>query len=322
MRIRAMPAEPNAAIQMSGRAFGAGTLRHLACCEKDEKLAVFLLPGLSGDLRELAALLSPTEASVRFVPIRYRHWSELEREPNELDRLVTDCVRQIESHSSSATILLVGYSFGGLMAWAVARAMAASGHRIGLLGLIDACACQEIEESAESIIGRMGRVVRGVRRGETGEQLARSSAGVLFRSRTWVRAGFRRLHGSGLLSRIFDRIDANIQNRYHIILLKECMARMASFRYRTDCASVLFRCSEQSFGEDAELGWTPYLSNLRIVTLSGDHSTVMQAQNSEQIITELTATISQGEGVMPWSTGHLYVNRTGCSLSKGQANRT
>jgi thioesterase domain-containing protein len=322
MRIKAMPAELNAAIEMSGRALAAGTPRHLVSCEKDDKLEVFLLPGLSGDLREFAALLSPTEAPVRFVPIRYRHWSKLQRGPNELDRLVTDCVRQIESHSSSATIRLVGYSFGGLMAWAVARAMAASGRRIGLLGLIDAYACPEIEESAESIIGRMGRVIRGVRRGETGEQLARSCAGVLFRSRTWVRAAFRRLHGFGLLSRIFDRIDGNIQNRYHIIVLKECIARMVSFPNRIGCPSVLFRCSDQPFGENAELGWTPFLSNLRVVTLSGDHSSVMQAQNAKQIITQLTVTISQGEGAMPRSTGQLHVNQIGCPLSTGHAART
>ena len=306
----------------SNRALAAGAPPRLARCEKHEKLAVFLLPGLSGDLREFATLLSPIEAPIHFVPIRYRHWSELRREPNEFDRLVADCVRQIESHGPPSTIRLVGYSFGGNMAWAIARAIAARGHQIGLLGLIDAPACPEIEESAESTIGRLHRVVRGVRRGETGRQLVRSSAGVLFRSRTWVRAAFRRLHGFGLLPRILDYVDANIQNRYHIILLKECMARTVSFGDRIDYPSVLFRCSDRPFGEDAELGWARYLSNLRVVTLSGDHSSVLQARNVEQILGQLTVTISESEGILPSSAGHLYVNRTGCLLSKGQANRT
>jgi thioesterase domain-containing protein len=271
------------------RGLAAGTPLRIASCEKDEKLAVFLLLGLSGDVREFASLLSPIEAPLHFVPIRYRHWSELRREPSELDRLVTDCVSQIQSHGPPATILLVGYSFGGLIAWAVARAMATSGHRIGLLGLIDALACPEIEKSAESTIGRLGRLVRGIGRGETSHQLARSSAGILFRSRTgWARTTFRRLHGFGLLPRMLNCIDANVQIRYHIILLKECVARMAAVGERTHYPAVLFRCSDWPLDEDADLGWTRYLVNLRVVTLSGNHASVLQTQNVEQIIAQLT----------------------------------
>jgi thioesterase domain-containing protein len=271
------------------RALAARTPLRLTRCEKDEKLAVFLLPGLSGDVREFASLLLPIEAPLHFVPIHYRHWSELRREPNELDRLVADCVSQIEDHGPPATILLIGYSFGGLMAWAVARALATSGRRIGLLGLIDAFACPKIEESAESTIGRLGRLVRGIRRGETGHQLARSSAGILFRSRVgWARTTFRRLHGFGLLPRMLNCIDANVQMRHHLILIRECVARMAAFGERTHYPAVLFRCSDRPLNEDVDLGWTRYLANLRVVMLSGNHASVLQKQNVEQIIAQLT----------------------------------
>ena len=280
-------------------AFVAGTPRRLAGCQADERPTVFLLPGLSGIVRELAPLLSPIEAPLHFVPIHYRHWSELRREPNELDRLVTDCVRQIESHGPHATILLAGYSFGGLMAWAVARAMATSGYRIGLLGLIDARAAPEIEESAASTIERLGRLVRGVRRGETGHQLARSCAGVVFRSQTWVRDTFRRIHGFGLLPRMLGCIDANIQIRYHLVLLQECVARMKALGERLDYPAVLIRCSDRDFGQDATLGWTHHLANLRVVTLSGNHASVLQTQNVEQLVACLSATISEQEGIPP-----------------------
>jgi thioesterase domain-containing protein len=280
--------------RFADQALAAGTPLHLAHCEKDETPAVFLLPGLSGMLQEFATLISPIEAPIHFVPIRYRHWSKLRPDPDELDRLVADCVRQIESHGPPATILLAGYSFGGNMAWAVAKAMATSGHRIGLLGLIDSPADPYIEASARSTVGRVGRLVRGIRRGETGQQLARSAAGVLFRSRTWARTAFKQLHGLGLLPRIFNRIDANIQSRYHIILLRECVDRMAASGERFPCPSVLFRCSDRPLDEPADLGWTHYLPNMRFVTLLGDHSNVMQMQNVELIISELNATISDG----------------------------
>jgi thioesterase domain-containing protein len=300
----------------------AGTPAPPPSSEKVKKPIVFLLPGLSGDVQEFASLLSPTETSLQLVPIHYRHWSQLRPEPVELDRLVTDCVAQIESHGPPPTIFLVGYSFGGLIAWAVARAMATSGQGIGLLGLVDAPACPEIEESAKSTIGRFSRLIRGIRRGETFQQLARSFAGILFRSRTWVRFAFRRLHRSKALPRIFNRIDLNIQVRYHMILVKECIARMAALGEQSHCPALLFRCSERPMDEEIDLGWARYLTSLRVVTLSGDHASVLQKQNVDQIIFEVAVTITEGEEILRNVPGHLCVNRTGCLLSKGQANRT
>src|ERR1700733_3468979 len=130
-RSRDAGADRHAAIVMSvwshrtcERAVADGTSPQPVRCEKEKKSTVFLFPGLDGgDIWEFAPLLSMVDAPLHFVPIRYRHWSELQPEPDELDRLVTDCVSQIESHGPPSTIYLVGYSFGAQMIWAAARAM-------------------------------------------------------------------------------------------------------------------------------------------------------------------------------------------------------
>jgi thioesterase domain-containing protein len=264
--------------------------------EKDEKSAVFLFLGLDGgDVWEFAPLLSMAEGPLHFVPIRYRHWSELRQEPVELDRLIADCVGQIESYGPPPAIHLVGYSFGGQMAWAVAGAMASSGHRIGLLGLIDAPVYPEIQGSAVSVAGRLGRLVRGIRRGKTVHQLARSTAGILFRSRTgWMRDAFRRLHGFGILPRILDHVDEHVQMRYHIIILRECIARLTNSKEQFHYPAVLFRCAERPPGEDADLGWLRHLANLCLVTLLGNHDSVLRAENVEKITEQLTAMITEG----------------------------
>ena len=77
------------------------------------------------------------------------------------------------------------------------------------------------------------------------------------------------------------------------------MARMATSEERIPCPSVLFRCSDRPFGEPADLGWSNYLPNLHVVTLPGDHNNVMQVQNAEQIFTQISATISEEDGVLP-----------------------
>ena len=65
-----------------------------------------------------------------------------------------------------------------------------------------------------------------------------------------------------------------------------------------------------------------YLPSLRVVTLSGDHASVLQMKNVDRIISQITVIITEDKEILPSVTGQLYVNRTGCLLSKGQANGT
>src|ERR1700723_2148228 len=96
--------------RLSARAATNGTSLRSPRCEKDEKFAVFLFPGLDGgDVWEFAPLLSMVDGPLHFVPIRYPHWSEWRRDPNELDRLITACVGRIKSNGPHATINLVGH---------------------------------------------------------------------------------------------------------------------------------------------------------------------------------------------------------------------
>jgi thioesterase domain-containing protein len=265
--------------------------------EKDERPIVFLLPGLSGDIGELASLVARIEAPLRFVPITYRHWTSLPRETNEFDQLVAHCVKQIESYGPPATIFLAGYSFGGQMAWAVARAMVEARHRAVLLGLIDARANPDIGDRPASNAQRWNRFIRGVRSGETIEQLARFSASALYRPQSnWARAAFARLYGFGLWPSMLRLIDLNIQIRFHDILVRECSARMAASQERLQYPAVLFRGASPA-GEDPDpyLGWSRFLANLRVVQIPGNHQSIMQSQNAEEMIAQLLEVISEGD---------------------------
>jgi len=107
---------------------------------------------------------------------------------------------------------------------------------------------------------------------------------------------------------MLSRIDANVQIGPHVILIKECMARMAASGERFHYPAVLFRCSDRPPGRDDNLGWTRHLANLHVVRLSGNHDNVLQMQNAEPIVVQLTATLSPGEGILPGLGRHLYVN--------------
>jgi thioesterase domain-containing protein len=279
------------------------------------EVVVFLFPGLSGDLLELHELLKPANATFRMVPIRYRHWTELQSEEINLDQLIADCTRQVESQAPFSPLLFLGYSFGGLLAWLVADAMIANEWTIGLLGMIDAVAIQTVEDSAETIIKRFGRVLRGIRRGETAQQLARSCAGILYRSPTGrLRARFRQFHGYGILPRILNCIDLNLQVRYYVPLLTALVARIKASNARLQFRSVLFRCSEWPASTDSALGWRHYLANLRVVSLPGNHASVLKKSNAEQINTQIAVILSENEDLSASLTRQLSVNQSGYSL--------
>ena len=262
-----------------------------------KQFPVFLFPGLSGDVQEFASLLSSKVEPIQFVPIVYPHWSQLERKPEELDRLIAHCVAQVQRIGLPAGALFVGYSFGGQMAWAVARDMAACGQQIGFLGLLDTPSCPDLGARAGSSVARLSRFIRGIQQGTTGEQLTRAVASFLIRPGSGrLLSAFRRLNDSALLNRLLRRIDIEIQMQYHIVLLLECINRMETDSKSGSYPAVLFRCiNRTSLGFDATLGWSRHLADLRVISVPGDHASVIQLQNVPQIINELVAAISRDE---------------------------
>jgi thioesterase domain-containing protein len=76
---------------------------------------------------------------------------------------------------------------------------------------------------------------------------------------------------------------------------------MAASGERLVYPSILFKRSTRPLDEEADLGWAHYLENLRVVTLSGDHASVLQTHNIEQILVQFVATINENKGLCPTS---------------------
>jgi acyl-CoA synthetase (AMP-forming)/AMP-acid ligase II/thioesterase domain-containing protein len=99
---------------------------------------VFLLPSAGGDSPMLARFRDAFKDKIHFVTIEYPRWREMIDDGAGFDVLVNAAVSQIRAQiRESDHCLLVGYSFGGLVAVETARRLADQGRRIGFLGLID-----------------------------------------------------------------------------------------------------------------------------------------------------------------------------------------
>jgi len=117
-------------------------------------------------MSELAFLRAGCEPALRFVPINVPTWAEIYARGIDLDGLIAQCVTQIETHAPLGPLRLAGYSFGGLIAFAVASAFAASGRVVALLGVLDTEVNPALVNVPLSPINQLSRLASAIRRGE------------------------------------------------------------------------------------------------------------------------------------------------------------
>src|SRR6185312_17207981 len=101
----------------------------------DQRPLVFLMPGLADDEQRLALFRTALRDRVRFHLVEYPDWPEMARPNWGFSDLAASIERQVLAHSAGAPILLSGYSFGGEVAFAVARRLIASGRDVRWVGI-------------------------------------------------------------------------------------------------------------------------------------------------------------------------------------------
>ena len=119
--------------------------RMLACPSKDgrPRLAsgraqlVFFMPPADGDLPQHGRFRAALEDELSFVVIRYPNGQEMMERGGDFDAIVSSAVSQIQVHQETGPYFLVGYSFGGFVAWEAACRLIESGRQVAFVGLID-----------------------------------------------------------------------------------------------------------------------------------------------------------------------------------------
>jgi oxalate---CoA ligase len=103
----------------------------------DRAPLVFFMPPADGDLPQHARFRAALGDKIRFVVIRYPTWHEIIDAGGTFDRIVDAAVSQVHAHQDGGACFLVGYSFGGFVAWETACRLIQSGRQVAFVGLID-----------------------------------------------------------------------------------------------------------------------------------------------------------------------------------------
>jgi thioesterase domain-containing protein len=259
-------------------------------CSSTEPPEVFLFPGLGGAERELHVLRVGCAPALRGVPVDFPDWTEIYASGINLDGLIGYCMEQIETHAPNGPLRLAGYSFGGIIAFAVASALAASGRAVARLGMLDTPTMPSFVNTRLSPTDRWQRISGAVRRGETSAELGRLVAGVLARSQNpWLLRGAARIRHVRLPLDMDQHIAVPLQMRFRLVILRELINRMAAVDVPLDIPAILFRCVEQEPGETDDLGWRRYLANLQIVPVAGNHLSVIEPANIPSLCASFVA---------------------------------
>ncbi|MER5433953.1 type I polyketide synthase [Streptomyces sp. NPDC002588] len=196
---------------------------------------------------------------------------------------------------------LLGWSFGGCLAYEVARQLKAEGQGVGFLGLIDTIlpAALQQRESPEFLLERFGRFAEyiektyGHRLDLPYEELAATpdDQQIEVIMRLVADAGLEMSPGIMEHQRT-SYVDARVGERYaprphdgHVVL------------YRARQPQKLTTALDPRYlRQDADLGWAPLCRSLEIVPVEGDHLSVIDPPHVQTIARHLTRALGWPAG--------------------------
>ncbi|MFC8246582.1 SDR family NAD(P)-dependent oxidoreductase [Streptomyces chartreusis] len=195
---------------------------------------------------------------------------------------------------------LLGWSFGGCLAYEAARRLRDAGHSVGFLGLIDTILPAALPDldSEQLLIERFGRFAEyieqtyGPRLDLPYEELAATpdEQQIEVVMRLVAEVGLDMSPGIMEHQRT-SYVDARVGERYvprpydgHVVL------------YRAQEAQVLTTALDPRYlRSEADLGWAPLCSSLEVVPVEGDHLSLIDPPHVETIARHLTRALQGGE---------------------------
>jgi thioesterase domain-containing protein len=254
----------------------------------NKPLHIFYMPTAGGDTFSQARFRKTLGPSVTFEAVRYPTVEEMLDTGSSFEFLVECVVRQIMT-ASGAPLYIMGYSFGGFVAWAVACRIKQLGGEIGLVALIDPRRHDDAHEPVPPhrfVLQIADRIVRDPR--YAAERAFQNSL-----------AWFLGTSSSRVASGVF-RCSALLPSplRFKFEFHFADQLRMASARQwrpqPLDCPAVLFR-SDEFLPSNPDFGWKAVCPSLDVVPVHGTHDTMFDSPNRDHLCERILSVINAHE---------------------------
>jgi phthiocerol/phenolphthiocerol synthesis type-I polyketide synthase D len=241
--------------------------------------SLFLLPGLGGNQKLFQDL-------PQVVPVSYLDWTDLIQPGVDMSTLFTRVRSQIEARLPSGPVHMAGYSIGGPLAYACARAFQASGRQVLSVSILDATAGDA--PIALPLRSRIRRRIERLSSFDILAGLASALAKVLIRPPAAPLLRSLQPHRNRPLPFGFDQ-------QIHLKLTMQLLMPMfwPWWLALTEPASPLtaptyvFRSQEHESFEPEDLGWGHYCSNVRVIHVPGTHLGMLEPKYNARLCAEL-----------------------------------
>jgi thioesterase domain-containing protein/acyl carrier protein len=230
---------------------------------------VFFIHGVGGNVVEILPTARRMLYPGAVIGIRARGLARGETPHSSVEAMAADYLREIKAHQPNGPYHLCGYSFGGLVAFEIARRLSESGDEVGFVGLFDTLMSplRWPLRSWFSIIGR---------------RIARFPGNL--RARLAAPPASMQRHDASL-----PGLPSSLPTS---VVRVAASALVASARYRAGFYRgqlTLFTPVGREPGlPSLETIWRKHARALSIVETQGDHSTMLSAPNADSTAASLT----------------------------------
>lgn len=237
---------------------------------------VVVFPGLSGLTTEIEPLLHALRQQT-IIQIVYPDWTTIRHNGIAEPAFLSYCREQIGSTEDTA---FFGYSFGGLVALAIAAGLLRTRRVAPVIGLLDTPASPHFRNPPPAPLIR--RVIRASRNGSGTDRMWERLSRAIFRlplPEPLMAAAARCPRNSSL--------GAALQCTYTWPILEELQEWISTIHTPLPLEAVLFRCVKQEADVPYDLGWRALIRHVRIVDIPGDHNGIAQPSYAQILATHV-----------------------------------
>jgi aspartate racemase len=245
---------------------------------------VFIIHGVGGNVVDILPTARRMTYPGAVIGIRARGLVRGEVPHSSVEAMAVDYLKEIKARQPNGPYLLCGYSFGGLVAFEIARRLAESGTEVGFVGLFDTL-MSPLRWPLRvwvSILGRrIARLPRDLR--------AASLRKVGGRLRAWPAPSASIQGEDAALPRLPRSLPTTVARVATSALLASARYRPGFYRGRLTLFTPVRR---ESGLPSLEAIWGKHAHSVSVVETGGDHSTMLSAPNADSTAASLTRCLS------------------------------
>jgi acyl-coenzyme A synthetase/AMP-(fatty) acid ligase/thioesterase domain-containing protein len=229
---------------------------------------VFFMPPYDGDLPLLVRFRAALEGQVSFSVIHYPGCKEMMKSEGRFEGIVDAALRQILPRMDDHPCALAGYSFGGVVAWEIARRLVDRGHDIAFVGLIDT-ALDGLLNPSIAMSARASRFLRQVCSSPGVEVLIDPVMKNLLRTSSLPMLNIMEKTIELMPTTFALTFQRHLTGQMRLRALDQWTAAPA------DVSVTLFR-SDDHRERAPDFGWRRVCEQLTIVPIGGTHESILQ----------------------------------------------